>query len=95
MNLEKENSMNKGDHSDSSSKAKPQQVKESDRKQPDSKADATQRSSGMGQFDKQNQPEDRSRKDMDSERRPEEPATDSKEFTKKDNKNYNETSDRV
>ena len=63
MNSDKEKSMNKGDHSDSSSKVNSQQNQKSDKKQSDNKADGNQQASGSGQskFSK-GQPEDKNKK---------------------------------
>ena len=81
MNSEKEKSMNKGGHSDTSSnKPKPNQK--------NSETDQVR-------FDKKNQSNYRNEKDIDAERHPEEQVPDSKEFIKKDKKNYNDKSDRV
>ena len=97
MTSEKKNSMNKGDHSDSTSKAKPQPAKYPDQKRPDFKTDSTQRNPGTAptKFDKQNRSEDRTKKSSDSNRDSEEQVTDPKEFTKKHKTDYNGKSDRV
>jgi hypothetical protein len=61
------------------------------------KGDSTQKNAGVGQpkSDQHSQSGDKSRKDMDSARHPDEPAVQPKEFTKKDNKSYGEKSDRA
>lgn len=93
MNSEKENSMNKGGRSDSSSKVNPQQ----DKNQSGYKSETTKQGAGVSQpkFDKQSQSDDKHKEDIDSERHPEEQVSSPKEFTKKDNKNYNDKSERI
>lgn len=73
MNSEKENTMNKGERSDSFSKANTQQNQNSDKKQSNAESDRTQQGTGASQpkFDKQNN------------------------LSNKDNKNYNDKSDRI
>lgn len=97
MNSEIEKSMNKDDRSDSSYKANPQQNKNFEQSQSGNKSDVTKQGSEVNspKYDKQHHSDDRHVEDIDSERHPEEQVPDVREFTKRDNKNYNDKSERA
>lgn len=97
MNSEQEPTMNKGDQSESSSQKREQHIKYPDKKSSGSNADSDQKKYGAGQtkFNKQDQSDDRSKNDIDAKRHPEEQVPDPMECPEKENRNYNDKSDRV
>lgn len=93
MNSQKEDSTKKGDRADSSFKVTPQQYTN----QSDSKSDTAKEGTDTHQpkFAKQGQSDEKTKTQIDPERRADEEILEPKEFPKKDNTAYTDKTDRL